>query len=83
MKEARNLNPSKTMAGFKTRMRGTKTLARKDFPQGRGMQEGGRRSRQKKEGQESQEVQELQEELHIVVETPVIIPYTREYVVKR
>ena len=78
------MKPLKKKAWYKASRGGTRVLARKDYPLDKNLQE--RRDRQpgnekKSRGVEQQTVSK--EICHIVVETPVFIPYSKESAIKR
>ena len=85
MSQARNLKPLKLKAWYKTKGVGTRVSARKDFPMRkdatweRGTKSGKARGR----GDEDLDGQEGKEIHHMVVETPVFIPYSKESAIKR
>ena len=83
MSQARNLKPLKLKAWFKNKRGGEKVTARKDFPLSREARD--HRPREVLQGEERKDVNSTggEEGRHMVVETPVFIPYTKDSVVRR
>ena len=85
MSHTRNIKPLKIRAWFKAKRGGTKVSVKKDFPMRRDG-DWGRGNRQRKtEGHGGEECadQRDREKRHMVVETPVFIPYSKESAIKR